>query len=377
MIYLDYASYSPVDNQVLNVFNNISTQYIGNPNSMHKLGLEAKELLDNSTSKIAEFLGVKKDEIIYTSGATESNNLAIKGLLEKYGSNRKHIITTTLNHTSINGTLDILEREHGYEVECVKVLKDGSIDLEDLEEIITKDTVLVTIPYVDSEVGIVQPVEKIGKFLKDNYPNVYFFVDATQAVGKININTENVDLMTISPHKFYGLNSIGILIKKENVMLKPLINGGKSTTIYRSGTPDLALVASTAKAFEVIYPNIESNYKYVKMLNQKVREELLKYQTVHINSMDNSMPFTLNFSISDISSIDLVKELEKHEIYVSTKTACCPVNTVSRCVYELTNSKKLALSTVRVSFSHLTNENEIDEFLKYFKICYEKVLSNK
>lgn len=231
MIYLDYASYSPVDNQVLNVFNNISTQYIGNPNSMHKLGLEAKELLDNSTSKIAEFLGVKKDEIIYTSGATESNNLAIKGLLEKYGSNRKHIITTTLNHTSINGTLDILEREHGYEVECVKVLKDGSIDLEDLEEIITKDTVLVTIPYVDSEVGIVQPVEKIGKFLKDNYPNVYFFVDATQAVGKININTENVDLMTISPHKFYGLNSIGILIKKENVMLKPLINGGKSTTI--------------------------------------------------------------------------------------------------------------------------------------------------
>lgn len=376
MIYLDYASHSPTDNEVLNVFNNINTRYMGNPNSMHRLGLEAKELLDNSTTKIAEILGVKKDEIIYTSGATESNNLAIKGLLEKYGTSRKHVITTTLNHTSINGTLDILEREHGYEVEYVKVLKNGSIDLESLEDIITKDTILVTIPYVDSEVGIVQPVKEIGKFLKEKYPNVYFFVDATQAVGKINITTENVDLMTISPHKFYGLNSIGILIKKENIILKSLINGGKSTTIYRSGTPDLALVASTAKALEIIYPNIELNYKYVEKLNKKVREELLKYPTIHINSMDNSIPFTLNFSISDINSLNLVKELEKYEIYVSTKTACCPANTVSRCVYELTNSKKLALSTVRVSFSHLTTESEIDEFLKCLKICYENVLNN-
>lgn len=375
MIYLDYAAKCPANKEVLDTFYETTLNYMSNPNSSHKLGVEAKQLLDDSTLKIAQLLNVKTSEIIYTSGASESNNLAIKGVINRYKNRGKHIITTTLDHSSVTGPLNILSEENGYEVEMVNVLKDGLVDLENLKELLRDDTLLVSIPYVDSEIGLKQPIEQIGEILK-NYPNCIFFVDATQAVGKIHVDISNVDLMTIAPHKFYGLNGIGILIKKEDIQLTPLIHGGKSTTIYRSGTPDLALVTSTAKAFEIAYSKLDANYSYVESINKRVKEELSSYANVRINSTVNSIPYTLNISIKGIKSTDFAKELEKYEIYVSTKTACCPTNTISRSVYTLTNDKKLSLSTLRISFSHLTTTEEIDTFLKYFKVAYDNLSNN-
>lgn len=373
MIYLDYAANSPVDKDVLDVFYNTTLKYIANPNSSHKMGIEAKKILDKSTQNIANMLGVKENEIIYTSGASESNNLAIRGLLNKYKNRGKHIITTTLEHTSVMGQFSKLQEE-GYEVETVDILYDGHIDLEHLQELLRDDTVLVTVPYVDSEIGISQEIDKIGEIVK-KYPNCFFFCDATQAVGKIRVDTTNVDLMTISPHKFYGLNGFGILIKKENVELEPIIIGGKSTTIYRSGTPVLGLVVATDKALEIAITNLDTRYEYVSKLNLILRNGLEKYKDIVINSTEYSIPYTLNFSIKTINSVLLAKELENYEVYISTKTACCPTNTISRSVYALTNDKKVALYTLRVSMSHLTTEKEIEEFLKYFDVCYNKLIN--
>lgn len=227
---------------------------------------------------------------------------------------------------------------------------------------IRKDTILVSVCAVDSELGIIQNVEEIGRLLK-NYPNTYFHVDASQSFGKINIDFTNIDLVTIAPHKFYGLNSSGILIKKKNVSLKPQIVGGKSTTIFRSGTPDLSMIKSIDKAISLI---LKIDNSKVKKLSDKLKMSLSEFKGITINSID-SIPHIVNFSIKGNRGIDIQKMFEDNDIYVSFKTSCCPVETPSKLVYALTKDKSLALSSIRVSISHLTKDEEIDIFLRVLK----------
>lgn len=372
MIYLDYAANTPVNDEVLQTFSEVSREYIANPNSTHKLGKLAKERLDKSTKKIAELLKVNENEIIYTSGASESNNLAIKGVAEHYKRNGKHIITTYLEHSSVNGAMAALQNS-GYEIDYVDITESGLVDLEHLKELLRDDTILVSICYVDSEVGIMQQVDKIGDIIY-KYPHCFFHVDATQAVGKIPVSFSNVDLITFAPHKFYGLNGCGVLIKKDGVILEPLIHGGISTTSFRSGTPALNLIAATEKALFLVCSEMETRYEYVKSLNKKLRESLMKYPRVRINSTINSIPFILNISITKINTEQFKMVLEEHDIYVSTKSACCAPNTVSRPVYAITKDKKISLSTLRISLSHLTSLQDIELFLEYFDDCYKKLV---
>lgn len=372
MIYLDYAANSPVSKEVLDTFYDISYRYLGNPNSSHKLGIESKKLLDESTSEIALMLNVKPSEIIYTSGASESNNLAIKGIAKRYKNKGKHIITDSLEHSSIIAPLSALIEE-GYEVDIVSIQENGQVDLEHLKELLRQDTILVSISYVDSEIGINQPIKEISEILK-SYPNCFFHSDATQAVGKIEVDTNCVDLMTFAPHKFYGLNGFGVLIKKENVILYPLIHGGKSTTLYRSGTPVLASVVALKKALGIALLNLNKNYEYISSLNQYLRKELKKYKCVIINSPNDSIPHTLNISVKGVKASLFASELEKFDVFVSTKAACCPTNTMSKSVYAISNDKKIASSTLRISMSHLTTKNELDLFLKYFNLCYNNLV---
>ena len=286
MTYLDYSATTPVDDEVLKTFVKAS-KYIGNPNSLHKLGINAKELIDASTNQIANILGVKANEIIYTSGASEANNTVIKGI-ENYKSRGNHIITTNLEHSSIYGPLKYMQ-DRGYEISYVP-LKNGLVDMDALENMITDKTVLVTISAVNSETGVRQNIEQIGQMLK-KYPKVIFHSDITQAVGKINIDLANVDLASFSAHKFFGIKGIGALIKKENITLTPLIAGGKSTTAYRSGTPPTSLIASMAKALRLAHENL--NVKYVEELNNKIKSKLKTYEKVHINSNEFSVPHIL------------------------------------------------------------------------------------
>ena len=374
MIYLDYAANTPVDKEVWDYFYDVSLKYYSNPNSIHKLGLEAKKIIDDSTKNIANNLHVLPEEIIYTSGATESNNMVIKGICERYKNKGKHIILSSLEHNSTIASATVMQ-DKGFDVDLVSVNSEGLVDLDELKKLIRDDTILVSIVSVDSELGLVQPIEEIGKLLK-NYPNVLFHTDATQAIGKVDIDFSNVDLISFTPHKFYGIPGVGVLIKKKNVNLVPLINGGKSTTVYRSGTPTTALIASTDKALEIALKNRKKRFEQVLKLNKKVIEHLKKYNFIHINNTDKSVPFTINFSIKGINSKEFAKMLENNEVYVSTKTTCCSDNTPSKLVYALTKDKNLASTSLRVSISHITTEEEIDNFLDIFDNCIEELKRN-
>ncbi len=375
MIYLDYAANGPVDKEVLDIYYDTSLKYYANPNSSHKLGYEARKVIDDCTLNIANLLNILPEEIIYTSGATESNNLAIKGLCERYKSNGKHIIIGCLEHNSIVSTVTNLQ-ELGYEIDIVSVNYDGIIDIDDLKSKLRSDTILVSICSVDSELGIRQPIEEIANILKD-YNNCYFHTDASQAIGKVNIDFSNVDLITVAPHKFYGMNGFGMLIKKKNVGIKPIINGGKSTTIYRSGTPQVANVVALFKALQLALINLDDRYKYVSDLNKTIINKLKDYKYIHINSNNNSIPYIINISIKSIKSMKFVDKLQEYDVYVSSKTSCCPTETPSKLVYALTHDKSLASSSIRISLSHLTTLDDVDNFIHIFDECYKELINGE
>ena len=371
MIYLDYTATTPPHLEVLKTFCEVSSSYAANPNSSHKLGREAKTRLDASTQNLSRLLGITSEELIYTSGASEANNLAIKGIASTYKKHGRHIISTYLEHSSVTGPLTALQNA-GYEIDFVDILDNGLVNIAHLKELLRQDTILVSIGYVDSELGVKQPIEEIGAFLA-NYPHCFFHVDATQAIGKIPVSLKTVDLMTFTAHKFYGLNGCGALIKKEKILLEPLIHGGKSISQFRSGTPSTALIAAAEKALELSLENHESSLNYVSLLNQKLREGLKACPMIHINSSIEAVPYILNMSVRGMNTVGLQEALEGYEIYVSTKSACCAPNTPSRPVYALTKDRKLALSTLRVSLSHLTTLEELDIFLECFESCYKKL----
>ena len=371
MIYLDYAASTPVDKEVIDLYYDVTSKYFANPNSNHKLGRVALKVIDDSTCEIASLLGVLEDEIIYTSGATEANNLAIKGICNRYRNYGKHIIISTLEHNSITSSVTSMQ-EDGFDIDLVSITKDGLVDIEALKELIRDDTILVSICSVDSEIGLVQPIEEIARLLK-KYPHTYFHTDASQAIGKVQIDYSDVDLITIAPHKFYGLPGTGVLVKKKNVSLKPLIEGGKSTTLFRSGTPVVGEIAAVSKALSLAISMQSERYDYVKRLNDIIREHLSGYENIYINSTKNSLPFTLNFSIKNVKALKFAKMLEDRGVYISTKTSCCPLYTPSKLVYALTRDKSLASTSLRLSLSHLTSFKDIEEFLQIFDECMKEL----
>lgn len=373
-IYLDYASNTPVDKDVLNTFNEITLKYFANPNSTHILGKVTNKKIQETTENIIKELSKKANldenmEIIYTSGSSESNNLAIKGIAKSYKENGKHIISTFLEHSSVSSPLTYL-KEQGYEIDIVNITNEGKVDLEHLKSLIRKDTILVSICYVDSEVGIVQPIEEIAKIVKE-YPNCFFHVDCTQAVGKINIDLKNIDLISFAPHKFYGLNGFGALIKNKEIVLEPLINGGASTTIYRSGTPVIGQICALEKALEISFNNLEERKKYVKNINKKLRENVSKYKDVKINTISDENPFILNISVNGVKATEFKNKLEEYGVCISIKSACTITITPSRIVMAMTHDRKRALDSFRISLSHLVKESEINKFLEIFDKCYK------
>ena len=371
MIYLDYASATPVDKDVLDCYINVTNKYYGNPNSNHDMGMMAKKVIDDANIKIANILNINPDEIIYTSGATESNNLAILGASYRYKNFGNHILVSSLEHNSVMSSSLCLQEE-GFEVEIIPVNKDGIVDIDVLKSMIRPKTILVSVTSVDSELGIKQPIEEIGKFLK-NYDHIVFHTDASQAIGKINIDIQNADLVTIAPHKFYGLMGISILVKRKNIELKPQILGGKSTTVYRSGTPNTNLIASTAVAIEKAYKNLDERYKYVKELHDYLINLLKQNKDVIINSTANSLPYTINISVKKVKSVLFVDKLNQNGVMVSSKTSCCPITTPSKLVFALTKDKGRASSSIRISLSYLTTKEEIDKFINIFNKVYEEV----
>lgn len=370
MIYLDYAANTPVREEVLTTFCEVSRAYSANPNSHHTLGRQAGEKLTACTRHMLTLLAATDREMIYTSGATEANNLAIKGAAHQYRGRGKHILTTYLEHSSVHGAIGALQAE-GYEVEYVDLLPNGQVDITHLQSLLRQDTVLVSVCYVDSELGIIQDIDSIGRLLS-SHPNCLFHVDVTQAAGKFPLALAHADLVCFAPHKFYGLNGIGALIKKPEVLLETQIHGGASTTQYRSGSPALALIASMDTALSLAYADMEANNRYVQALNARLRQVLGQYPDVAMNSPQGASAYLLNVSVPGRDASAILQALEQKGFCLSGKSACTAPKAVSRPVYALTKSRRLALSTLRISISHLTTAADIEGFLAAFDVCYQE-----
>lgn len=372
LIYLDYTANAPVEPAVLERFVEAEREFIGNPNSLHQAGRASAARMRQITADIAALLSVPPEALIYTSGASEANNLAIKGLTRAYRHSGRHILTTPLEHPSVSGCLTALQ-EAGYEIEMLPLTVKGQIDLAALRELLRQDTVLVAISAVDSELGTAQPVAEIAALLAA-YPNCHLHVDATQAIGKIPFSFAGIDTVSFAPHKFGGLNGCGMLVRGKDVVLEPLIHGGHSTTLYRSGTPALALAASTQTALELALPRLEERLAQIARLNRGLRSALTTNTAVAINSPGDAIPHILNLSVEGIRGAVMRDKLDEHGICVGVKSACSVENTPSRAVMAVSHNRKRALSSFRVSLSHLTTEEELRTFLSAFDtICKELI----
>jgi len=363
MIYFDNAATTSVNDEVLDTFVKVSKEYIGNANSIHKLGFESKKLMNASIKQVTNLLKIKDDEIIFTSSSSESNNLAIKGVLESYPNRKRIILTTILEHPSITNTLNSLK-----DVEVINLKLDATyhIDIDDLKEKLKLDPILVSIHHVNSELGIIQDIDTIGKIIKENSKAI-FHVDGTQSLTKLDVNLSYVDLFSASAHKFNGLKGIAILTKKEKVNLSPIINGGDSQTIYRAGTPPLPLIASFAKALRLALEKKDEAYLKVKEINNYLKDELSKLDNITINSKPDSSPYILNFSIKGIKPETMIHKLEAKDVYLSTKTACSSKEDYSKSIYELTKDKEISRTSLRLSLSKDSTMEEAKEFIKILK----------
>lgn len=372
MIYLDYSANTPADPAVLEAFLAVEQSFIGNPNSNHPAGQAARQEMARVTDSLASMLGLSPAEIIYTSGASESNNLALKGIAQASRHIGRHIISTALEHSSVGGTLAALQRQ-GYEIDLAAIRSDGKIDLEQLRELLRRDTILVSVCAVDSELGTVQPIKQIAEILRD-FPDCRLHVDATQAVGKTELVLEGVDTMSIAPHKFYGLNGSGLLLKRKDLVIEPQIHGG-SSTIYCSGTPALALAVSVEKALKLALENQEQRIRCVSELNRELRAALSRYPQVRFNSPEDAVPHILNLSVTGVKGTAFQRALGEEGVCVSVKSACTADGTPSKAVFAVSGDRKNALSSWRISLSHLTTREELAQFMQAFDRCCHRLLS--
>ena len=362
-IYLDYSSTTKADRSVLDRFSFLAENYSANPNSNHSFGIEVKGIVEDAIKNIGDYFGVCYDEIIFTSGASESNNLAIKGIAQNSG--RKRIITTQLEHSSVFGPIGYLQKS-GYKVDFVCLNTDGTVNIEHLKSLVSGDVLLVSIGAVDPETGIRQPIEKIGLILKEK-EGTYFHSDITQCLGKVPVDLANVDFASFSGHKIYCFKGIGGLIKKRDIKITPLIHGGKSTTIYRSGTPQTELIGSLARSFDLFKTTLDEKYEYVSGLNKRLRDELLKYEDTAVNSSEQAIPHILNVSVAGRKADDTQKFFTSNGIFISTKTACASDADLSKSVMAITGDEKRAASSVRISLSYKTTEVELEKFIEIFR----------
>lgn len=370
MVYLDYAAATPVLPEVLDSYNKVTNEYYANPESLHGLGIKAKELLDSASKQIAELLHISEDEFIYTGGSTESNNLAFLGVCNSYKRYGNHICISSMEHPSIMGICKHLEKQ-GFIIDVVNVDSEGLIDFEDLKNKVTKETILVSVSAVNSETGARQPLKMVRQVIRKENPNVIFHSDMAQAIGKIQVNVNDVDLATISSNKIYGPSGIGLLYKTKNLILTPLMYGPHEGEI-NPGTKSLPLIVSFAKALRLALKDLNNKEEIVKKFRDKVIEHLSEYPYVHINSSKYCIPHILNISIPGIKPETFIHALETDNVYISSNTAC-KSGKPSTSVLNMYHDEARAESTLRISFSYMTLPSEITEFLESFDKHYKSL----
>ncbi|ODQ60906.1 hypothetical protein WICANDRAFT_77573 [Wickerhamomyces anomalus NRRL Y-366-8] len=365
-IYLDMQATTPTDPRVLDVMLKFYTGLYGNPHSnTHSYGWETDKEIEIARKHLADLIGADPKEIIFTSGATESNNMAIKGVPRFYSKTKKHIITSKTEHKCILDSARHLQDE-GFDVTYLSVNEDGLIDLEELEKSIRKDTALVSIMAVNNEIGVIQPIEEIGKICRKH--KVFFHSDCAQAVGKIplNVNDMNIDLMSISSHKIYGPKGVGAIYvrRRPRVRLDPIITGGGQERGLRSGTLAPPLITGFGEACRIIKEDMEYDQKHIEKLSKRLMDGLLSIEHTQLNgSKEHRYAGCVNVSFAYIEGESLLMALK--DIALSSGSACTSASLEpSYVLHALGADDALAHSSIRFGIGRFTTEEEIDYVVK-------------
>ncbi|MFB5663615.1 cysteine desulfurase family protein [Alteribacillus sp. HJP-4] len=369
MIYLDNSATTRPWPEVLTSYVQAAEQYFGNPSSLHSEGSAAETLLSKARESIASLLHVAPEEILFTSGGTEGNNLAIQGTAFQLKNRGRHLITTAVEHPSVENVFRHLEKE-GFDVTTVPVDRNGRVDPAEVEKALRPDTTLVSVVHVNSEIGTIQPVEEIAERLR-KYPKVIFHSDHVQGVAKVPFSPVRArpDLFTISAHKFHGLKGMGVLYRRKGIKLSPLFHGGLQEDGTRPGTENAAGAASMAKALRMAAERYKQDIQTMEQLKEEGMNQLETIEGVKMNTpADGSAPHIINFSIPGVKPEVVIQALAKKEMYAATKSACSsklnepsPVLTAAGCEPEL------AESSIRISMTYDTSRDEMQRFTEALK----------
>lgn len=367
-IYFDNsATTKPYKEVILEVANSME-EYYGNPSSLHKIGLRAEKKVKEAREVLANSINASKEEIYFTAGGSESNNLIIKGLVKP----GHHVITTIFEHNSVLMTYREIEKS-GVRVTYLDVNEEGKISLEDLKNAICKDTVLVSIMHVNNEMGAIQDIESIGKIIKENSSRAKFHVDAVQSYGKINIDVKkmNIDFLSVSAHKIHGPKGVGFAYIKKGIVLNSLIKGSQESG-FRGGTHNVTGIIGFNKAVEITFNKRLQNYNYVKTLKEHMIEGLKEIDNIRINSPsgDDFSPYILNVSFVGVRAEVLLHLLEENNIFVSTGSACSSKSngvSGSYVIKALGLSREEVESAIRFSFSEFNTLEEVDTIIEVLK----------
>ena len=372
-IYLDNsATTKPYKEVIEKMVYALSTDY-ANPSSLHKKGIEVEKNIKEIRRNIARTLGVKDKEIYFTSGGTESNNAIIRGVVALNKKRKNHIISTVIEHPSVLNTLKDLEEE-GFEVTYLNVDKYGKINLEELKQAIKPTTCLVTIMHVNNEVGSIQPIQEIGKYLKTLNDKVYFHVDAVQSYSKINFKPSryNIDLMSVSGHKLHGPKGIGFMYIRENNRIKPMLTGGGQEIGIRSGTENTPGIYGLGEAINIINQNLDEKIEKIANLKNLLKNEIVKnIDDIKINSPEDGVCHILNISFRGVKGEVLLHYLEQKKVYVSTGSACSSKKKGSHVLNAMELTPDEIEGAIRFSLSDLNTEEEILEAAKIVKESVE------
>ncbi len=366
MIFLDNASTTPIDQDIQKSYFELINKYYANASSSHKLGVIVDSLQNRARTQIAQLFCCEPRNVIFTAGASEANNLTIKGVAFQYQNRGKHIITSSIEHKSVLETCRQLQDLFGFSITYLNPNEQGIITLAMVQQALRPDTILVSIMTVNNELGSINDIEAIAKYLKKE-TKVFFHSDASQAIGKIEANYSEVDLLTVSAHKIYGFKGSGMLIKRSRVNLVPLICGGGQEFGLRSGTANWPLNVILAKTLRLAFAGQKENYDRVKQYHDMIIKHLSTQPLCQINSPLNGSPYIINFSLKGKMASTIAQAFETYEIYISTISACSTHEAAPSYVVEQTfNDLNRAKSSVRVGLSKNTTLAEINEFLHAF-----------
>ena len=376
-IYLDYSATTPVDPRVAAKMSECLTKegVFGNPASRsHSFGWESEKLIDEARGHVAKLIKANKKEIVWTSGATESDNLAIKGAAHFYKEKGNHLITLTTEHKAVLDTMRHLETE-GFEVTYMNPKDNGLVDIDELKSLIKPTTTVISIMHVNNEIGVIQDLETIGKICRDN--KIVFHVDAAQSPGKVDIDVDkyNIDLLSLSAHKVYGPKGIGALYvrRKPRIRLQPQMHGGGHERGFRSGTLPTHQVVGMGEAFKIAEEEMESDNKRISILRDKLWNGLNSIEEIYLNGdMKQRIPGNLNVSFNFVEGESLIMAIK--DMAVSSGSACTSASLEPSYVLRaLGRSDELAHSSLRISIGKYTTEEEIDYSVSLIKEAVAKL----